>query len=59
MAFRAYILRCADGGFYTGHTDTLDPRIGAYQSRAREGASVRAEPVEAHATIPYSSDTRS
>ncbi len=59
MALRAYILRCTDGGFYTGHTDTLDPRIGAHQLGAFEGASVRAEPVEAHAKIPYSSDTRS
>ena len=32
MAFWAYILRCADGSFYTGHTDNLDVRIGQHQT---------------------------
>ena len=32
MAFWAYILRCADGKFYTGHTDDLDRRIGEHQT---------------------------
>lgn len=27
MAFWTYILSCADGKFYTGHTDNLDRRI--------------------------------
>ena len=27
MAFWAYILKCADGSYYTGHTDDLDLRI--------------------------------
>jgi putative endonuclease len=27
MAFFAYILHCADGKYYTGHTDDLDRRI--------------------------------
>ena len=27
MAFRCYIRRCADGKYYTGHTDDLDRRI--------------------------------
>ena len=31
MPFWAYILRCADDSFYTGHTDTLEARIGAHQ----------------------------
>jgi putative endonuclease len=31
MPFWAYILRCADDSFYTGHTDTLAARIGAHQ----------------------------
>ena len=29
MAFYCYILRCADGSYYTGHTDDLDRRIAA------------------------------
>jgi len=32
MAFWAYILRCADGKFYTGHTDDLERRIGEHQT---------------------------
>ncbi|MDE2436560.1 MAG: GIY-YIG nuclease family protein [Sphingomonadales bacterium] len=27
MAFWCYLLRCADGKYYTGHTDDLDRRI--------------------------------
>ena len=27
MTFWCYILRCADGKYYTGHTDNLDKRI--------------------------------
>jgi tRNA/rRNA methyltransferase len=30
MAFWTYILRCADGSYYTGHTDNLDQRIGQH-----------------------------
>jgi len=32
MAFWTYILRCADGSYYTGHTDDLDRRIGEHQT---------------------------
>ncbi len=31
MAFWTYMLRCADGRYYTGHTDDLDTRIGQHQ----------------------------
>ena len=30
MTFWVYILRCADGSYYTGHTDNLDNRIGQH-----------------------------
>jgi putative endonuclease len=30
MAFWVYILRCADGSYYTGHTDSLDKRVGEH-----------------------------
>ena len=30
MAFWVYILCCADGSFYTGHTDDLERRIGEH-----------------------------
>ncbi|WP_404709931.1 GIY-YIG nuclease family protein [Sphingomonas sp. MMS24-J13] len=31
MAFWAYILRCVDGHFYTGHTDNLELRVAQHQ----------------------------
>ncbi len=31
MAFYVYILRCADGSYYTGHTDSLESRIATHQ----------------------------
>ena len=34
MSFHTYILRCADGSYYVGHTDDLDARIGAHNSAA-------------------------
>lgn len=30
MAFWTYILRCADGKYYTGHTDDLERRMGEH-----------------------------
>ncbi|WP_375243589.1 GIY-YIG nuclease family protein [Sphingomonas parapaucimobilis] len=32
MAFYCYILRCSDGSYYTGHTDSLEHRIAQHQS---------------------------
>tara|TARA_R110000868_G_C10559438_1_gene736729 strand:- start:161 stop:508 length:348 start_codon:yes stop_codon:yes gene_type:complete len=32
MAFWVYILKCADGRYYTGHTDDLERRIGEHQA---------------------------
>jgi putative endonuclease len=37
MTFWAYMLHCADGSFYVGHTDQLDDRIDAHQSGLVEG----------------------
>ncbi|MCX6833084.1 MAG: GIY-YIG nuclease family protein [candidate division Zixibacteria bacterium] len=34
MAFWVYILRCADGSYYTGHTDNLERRIGQHTTGA-------------------------
>jgi predicted GIY-YIG superfamily endonuclease len=34
MSFWAYILRCADNSYYTGHTDNLEKRIGEHSSGA-------------------------
>ncbi|GHC82481.1 Mov34/MPN/PAD-1 family protein [Novosphingobium pokkalii] len=32
MAFHAYLLLCADGSFYAGHTDDLDTRMAQHES---------------------------
>ena len=37
MAFWVYILRCADGSYYIGHTDNLDERIAKHQSEEYAG----------------------
>ncbi len=34
MAFWVYILRCADGSYYTGHTDNPEKRIAEHHSGA-------------------------
>jgi len=34
MAFWVYILGCADGSYYTGHTDNLEKRIGEHTTGA-------------------------
>ena len=31
MSFYAYMLRCADGSYYVGHTDDLDKRISDHE----------------------------
>jgi len=45
MAFYAYILNCADGSFYTGHTDNLEHRIAQHQSGALGGYTYKRRPV--------------
>src|SRR5512146_2355710 len=44
--FWVYILRCADGSYYTGHTDNLETRIGAHQSGECGGYTAARRPVE-------------
>lgn len=34
MSFWVYILRCADGSYYTGHTDNLERRIAQHTTGA-------------------------
>lgn len=45
MAFWAYILRCADDSYYTGHTDDLDARIADHQSGLVDGYTKERRPV--------------
>jgi len=37
MAFWAYILRCADDSYYTGHSDNLEQRLGQHETGAIPG----------------------
>ncbi len=46
MDFYAYLLRCADGHYYAGHTDDLDARIAQHQSGAIAGYTRKRRPVE-------------
>ena len=47
MAFWAYILRCADASYYTGHTDDLELRIAQHHSGHFPGCyTVRRRPLE-------------
>jgi len=45
MTFRAYILRCSDDSYYTGHTDDLDRRIAQHQAGEVEGYTHTRRPV--------------
>jgi putative endonuclease len=44
--FWVYVLRCADGSYYTGHTDNLERRIGQYQAGECEGYTSTRRPVK-------------
>ena len=46
MAFWVYLLRCADGSYYAGHTDDLRKRIGEHGSGACGGYTATRLPVE-------------
>jgi predicted GIY-YIG superfamily endonuclease len=44
--FWVYILRCADGSYYTTHTNNLERRIGQYQAGECAGNTVTCRPLE-------------
>lgn len=45
MAFWTYILRCADGTYYVGHTDDIDYRMAQHESGAIGGYTAKRRPV--------------
>jgi len=45
MAFNVYMLRCADGSYYVGHTDDLEARMTAHQRGEIEGYTLTRRPV--------------
>ena len=46
MSFYAYMLRCADGSYYVGHTDDLEARVGAHQSGLIPGYTQKRRPLQ-------------
>ena len=46
MAFYVYILKCADGSYYTGHTDNPDVRLASHQSTQTDSWVSKRLPVE-------------
>ena len=45
MAFVVYILRCADGSYYVGHTDDLPARIELHNAGRGAAWTARRQPV--------------
>ncbi|MBI3571817.1 MAG: GIY-YIG nuclease family protein [Gammaproteobacteria bacterium] len=46
MAFWVYILECADGSYYTGHTDNLEKRIDEHSSGVIRSYTFQRRPVK-------------
>ena len=46
MAFWTYMLKCADGHFYVGHTDNLELRVASHQSGLIDGYTKNRRPIE-------------
>jgi putative endonuclease len=44
--FHCYILKCADGSYYVGHTDDMEKRLAEHQSGAFAGYTDKRRPVE-------------
>ncbi len=43
--FFVYILRCADGSYYVGHTDDVELRLAQHQDDSLGGHAARRQPV--------------
>ena len=46
MGFYVYILKCADGSYYTGHSDNLERRLARHQQGTISGYTQQRRPVE-------------
>ena len=46
MAFWCYILKCADGKYYTGHTDDLERRIAEHRHGGYCAFTTRRRPLQ-------------
>jgi predicted GIY-YIG superfamily endonuclease len=56
MPYHAYMLRCRDGSYYTGHTDDIENRVWQHQQGAIEGHTKTRRPVRLVLAEEY--DTR-
>ncbi len=45
MSFYVYMLECADGSIYTGHTDNLEARLAAHRDGRFRGYTLKRRPV--------------
>jgi predicted GIY-YIG superfamily endonuclease len=45
VSFFSYLLRCADGSYYAGHTDNLELRIGQHQAGECDGYTAKRLPL--------------
>ncbi|HET7834048.1 MAG TPA: GIY-YIG nuclease family protein [Gallionella sp.] len=54
MSFWIYILRCADGSYYTGHTDNLEKRISEHRNGLGNSYTASRLPVELAFSQPCS-----
>ncbi len=45
MSFYTYLLRCADGSYYVGHTENLDIRIAQHDAGTLGGYTATRRPV--------------
>ncbi len=46
MKFYVYILKCADGSYYTGHTDNLETRLAYHQTGEIPCYTTKRRPVK-------------
>lgn len=46
LSFSVYILKCADGSFYTGHTDNMEARLSAHEQGKGAGYTSTRLPVK-------------
>ena len=54
MAFWVYIVQCADGSYYTGHTENLELRIAQHQQNQTGGYTSTRLPVKLVFSQPFS-----
>ena len=46
MAFYTYILQCADGSYYTGHTDNIEKRLAGHHDNELPNYVARRRPFQ-------------